>query len=99
MANPWVDRFDNCVTHALKVCVAGIYETDDRARIYDNIRSYFKPTPIRLGPLKSFGSNFVRGMSREDRDRSGLQTAAYDSLKNFLESNGLVKDAFTIAMD
>ena len=99
LTNPWVDRFDNCVTHALKICVAGIYQTDDRRRIYDNIRAYFKPTPVRLGPLQSFGSTFVRGLSREDRDASGLQTATYDSLKAFLEENGLVKDAFTVTVN
>ena len=47
-ANPWVDRYDNCVTHTLKVFVAAIYQTDDRTRIYDNIRAYFAPTPVRL---------------------------------------------------
>jgi len=99
VANPWVDRYDNCVTHTLKICVAAIYQTDDRARIYEDIRAYFRPTPIRLGPLQSVGSVFMSGISREDIDRSGLQTATYDSLKAFLDSNGLVKEVFTVTMN
>lgn len=99
VANPSVDRFDNCVTHTLKICVAAIYQTDDRTRIYDDIRAYFRPTPVRLGPLQSFGSAFMRSISREDMDPSGLRTATYDSLKTFLESNGLVKEAFTLRIN
>lgn len=99
VTNPWVDRFDNCVTHTLKVSVAAIYGTEDRGRIYANIRSYFRPTPVRLGPVKTMGSHFVNGLSHEDRDRSGLQTASYDSLKAFLEENGLVKESFTVVMN
>ena len=100
VANPWVDRFDNCVTHALKICVAAIYQTEDRARIDEDIRLYFKPTPVRLGLLKSIGCAFVPALRWEDCDPvGGLQTATYDSLKAFLETNGLVKDAFTVRVD
>lgn len=99
VANPWKDRFDNCVTHTLKICVAAIYETDDRGRIYENLRSYFKPTPIQLGLLQSFGSTFMSAISREDMDPKGLQTASYGSLKDFFEQNGLVKEAFSITLD
>lgn len=98
VTNPWVDRYDNCVTHTLKVTVAAIYGTDDRQRIYENIRSYFKPTPVRLGPVQTLGSSFMKAVSREDMDRSGLQTASYDSLKTFLESNGLMKEEFKMAV-
>jgi hypothetical protein len=96
VANPWVDRFDNCVTHTLKLCVAAIYDTSDRARIYDNIRAYFKPTPIRLGLVQAFGSNFAPDVSRADVDASGLQTATFESLKAFLETNGIVRETFTV---
>ena len=99
VTNPWVDRFDNCVTHTLKVIMAAIYRTDDRGRIYENIRLYFKPTPIRLGLVKSLGSNFVKGLSYADKDRSGLQTASYDSIKAFLAANGLMKAEFTMAVN
>jgi len=99
LTNPWVDRFDNCVTHSLKVCVAAIYQTDDRTRIYEDIRAYFKPTHVRLGALQAVGSAFVTGLSREDEDDSGLQTATYNSLEAFLEQNGLVKEAFTVAVN
>jgi hypothetical protein len=98
VTNPWVDRFDNCVTHALKICVAAIYQTEDRARIYDNIRHYFKPTPVRFGPLKSIGTAFVPALRREDCDPAGLQTATYDSLLSFLATNGLVKESFTVSV-
>lgn len=99
VTNPWVDRFDNCVSHSLKVCVAAIYQTNDRARIYQNIRTYFKPTHVNLGPVQAMGSVFVKGMSRADEDPSGLQTATYDSLRKFLEDNGLMKESFTVLMN
>ena len=99
VTNPWVDRFDNCVSHTLKICMAAVYETDDRERLYGNIRNYFRPTRVRLSPVKSFGSHFVEGVSRDDRHSSGLQTATYDSLKVFLEENGLVKEAFTVVLN
>jgi hypothetical protein len=96
VANPWIDRYDNCVTHALKVCVAAIYQTEDRARIYEDIRAYFHPTRVRLGPIQSIGSSFVPELRRDDMDARGLQTATYDSLKTFLAENGLTKDVFTV---
>ncbi|QYM78821.1 DUF2145 domain-containing protein [Horticoccus luteus] len=99
LTNPWVDKFDNCVTHSLKICVAAIYQTDDRARIYQDIRTYFRPTPVRLGPLQSFGSTFMSAISREDMDPAGFQTATYDSLEAFLAENGLVQEAFTVALN
>ena len=99
VTNPWVDRFDNCVSHTLKVCMAAVYETDERERLYGNIRKYFRPTRVRFGPVKSFGSHFVEGLSRADRHPSGPQTATYDSLKVFLEENGLVKEAFTVMLN
>ncbi len=98
VANPWVPRFDNCVTHSLKICVAAIYQTDDSARIYRDIREYFHPTPVRLGLVKSIGSNFVKGVSRADMDPSGLQTATYESLTRFLAENGLVTETFTVRL-
>jgi hypothetical protein len=98
LANPWVDRYDNCVSHTLKVCVAALYQTDDRARIYRDIRMYFRPTPVHLGAVKSIGSHFIAGLRHDDRDASGLQTATYDSLKAFLEQNGLVKESFVVKM-
>lgn len=99
VANPWVDRYDNCVTHMLKVCVAAIYHTDDRQRIDDDIRHYFRPTPIRLGIIRSIGSNFIPEVRHDDEDESGLQTATYDSLEGFLQSNGLVKETFSLSVE
>lgn len=101
VANPWVDRFDNCVTHTLKVCVAAIYETDDHARIYKNIRAHFKPTRVRLSLFKAIGSHLVppKELSREDMDPRGLQTASYDSLEAFLDGNGLVQEKFVVSMN
>ncbi len=97
-ANPWVDRYDNCVTHTLKVCVAAIYQTEDRQRIYGNIRAYFHPTRIRLNLLETLGSSFVPDLRWEDAERGRLQTATYDSLRAFLESNGLVKETFIVRL-
>jgi hypothetical protein len=99
VANPWIDRYDNCVTHTLKVCVAAIYQTDDRARIHDNIRAYFTPTQVRLGPLQSFGAMFEQAIKHDDAASSGFQTATYESLHAFLETNGLVKEAFTLRLE
>jgi hypothetical protein len=99
LTNPWVDRYDNCVTHTLKICVAAIYGTDDRIRIYEDIRAYFKPTRIRLGPLQAIGTNFIKAISRDDIDRSGFQTATYGSLKDFLDSNHLMKESFVVTLD
>ena len=95
-ANPAVDRFDNCVTHTLKICVAAIYGTADRTRIYGNIRAYFQPTAVHLGPLRTLGSTFLTALSREDIDPAGLRTATYESLHAFLAANGLVQTAFTL---
>lgn len=99
LANPWVDRFDNCVTHTLKICVAAIYQTDDRKRIYADIRAYFAPTPVHLGPVQSIGASFMKAISREDMGRAGFQTATYDSLKGFLDTNHLMKEAFTVSVN
>ncbi len=99
VANPWIDRYDNCVTHTLKVCVAAIYQTDDRARIYNNIRAYFTPTRVRLGPLQALGARFTPAIRRDDLDPSGFQTATYESLHAFLATNRLVKDAFTMTLN
>jgi hypothetical protein len=96
VANPWVDRYDNCVTHMLKVCVAAIYQTSDRQRIDENIRGYFKPTRIHLGLLQSIGSNFIPEVRHDDEDPAGLQTATYDSLVSFLAENGMVKETLTV---
>jgi hypothetical protein len=98
VANPHVDRYDNCVTHTLKICVAAIYQTQDRARIYENIRAYFTPTPIRLGPLQSLGARSKPFIKHDDAPPGGFQTATYESLKTFLASNGLVADAFTVTL-
>ena len=99
VANPWKHQFDNCVTHTLRVVTAAIYGTSDEDRIQDNIRTYFKPTPVRLGLLKAIGSNFITGVSHDDEDPSGLQTASFNSLKDFFEQNQISKESFTVQMD
>lgn len=76
--------------------MAAIYQTTDRQRIRDNIRAYFKPTPIRPGPMQALGANFLSDLRHDDKDPSGLQTATYDSLERFLRDNGLVKDGFVV---
>ena len=99
VANPWVDRYDNCVTHTLKICVAAIYQTDERARIYQNIRTYFTPTPVQFGPVQSFGVMFKTAVKQNDADPSGYQTATWESLQAFLATNGLLKDTFTVRLN
>lgn len=99
VANPWRHQFDNCVTHTLRIVTAAVYDTADKDRIQQNIRSYFKPTPIRLGMLQAIGSNFMTGLSHEDKEATGLQTASFDSLKAFFQENGLAQETFTILMD
>lgn len=99
LANPWADRYDNCATHTLKVVVAAIYDTTDRARINANIRAYFTPTPIRLGFLRSLGSHFMTAVKHDDAAPSGLQTATYDSMQAFLQSNRLLSDSFTLSLN
>lgn len=99
LANPWADRYDNCVTHTLKLCVAAIYDTTDRARINANIRAYFTPTPIRLGPLRALGAHFMTAIKHDDAAPSGLQTATYDSLHTFLQGNRLLRDSFTLSIN
>lgn len=99
VANPWVDRFDNCATHTLKICFAAIYQTDDRSRLYDDIHRYFKPARIHLGLLQSIGSNFMQAVSHDDMDPSGLQTATYGSIEAFLKSNGLEQESFSVVMN
>ena len=99
VANPWKHQFDNCVTHTLRVVTAAIYNTSDEDRIQQNIRTYFKPTPVRLGMIQSIGSNFITGVSHDDKEPTGLQTASFDSLKVFFEQNQIVKDTFRVLMD
>lgn len=99
VANPWRHQFDNCVTHTLRIVTAAIYNTSDESRIQQNIQTYFKPTPVRLGPIQSFGTNFITAVSREDEDPSGLQTASFDSLKVFFEQNQIAKESFKVVMD
>jgi hypothetical protein len=99
VANPWRNRFDNCVTHTLKVILAAIYETDDPIRLYRNSRAYFRPTRLALGPLRTIGSHFVEGVSWKDAEPHGLQTATYESLEAFLRENELLTDAFIVAME
>jgi hypothetical protein len=98
VANPWRDRFDNCVTHTLKVCVAAIYGTHDSDRIYGDIRAYFRPTPVHLSLIQSIGAAHLRGFSYEDQEPDGVQTATYDSLAGFLEENGLVTERFVVTL-
>lgn len=95
-ANPWVDRYDNCVTHTLKVFVASIYQTDDRARIYDNIRAYFVPTRIQLNLLQSIGVHREKAVRHDDAPPGGFQTATFESLRDFLAGSGLVRETFTL---
>lgn len=99
VANPWADRYDNCVTHTLKICFAAIYATSDRERINANIRAYFTPTPIRLGPLRSIGAHFMTAIKHDDAAPTGLQTATYDSLHTFLQGNQLLRDSFTLRIN
>ncbi len=98
LANPGVDRYDNCATHLLKICVAAIYDTSDRTRIYADIRAYFRPTQVHLGLVQSLGSNFMSDVHRDDRTRSNFQTASYDSIKAFLETNHLAQETFVIRL-
>lgn len=99
LANPWVDRYDNCVTYTLKICVAAIYDTADRARINANIRAYFTPTPIQLGPLRSLGAHFMTAIKHDDAAPTGLQTATYDSLHAFLQGNRLLRESFSLSIN
>lgn len=99
LANPWADRYDNCATHTLKIVVAAIYDTTDRARINANIRAYFTPTPIRLGPLRTLGSHFMTAVKHDDAAPTGLQTATYDSIHAFLQGNQLLRESFTLGLN
>ncbi|HEY1108218.1 MAG TPA: hypothetical protein VGE76_06290, partial [Opitutaceae bacterium] len=74
------------------------YDTTDRARINANIRAYFAPTPIRLGPLRTLGSHFMTAIKHDDAAPGGPQTATYGSLHAFLQSNRLLRDSFTLSI-
>ena len=98
IANPYNDRFDNCVTHTLKVLFAAIYNTDDPDRIQANINAYFKAHEVDVPFVKRFGAGFISAVSFADQ---GMQakTATFGSLRRFLEQENLLKEYFEVPLE
>lgn len=98
LANPYRDQFDNCVSHTLKVIMASIYDTDNEARIYRNIRAYYQAQPVELSRLQQLGLNFMEGITADDKE-GDFKTATFLSLKRFLEQNGLLQSYVVVNFD
>lgn len=98
VANPAVDRYDNCVTHTLKLCMAAIYDSTDRKQIYAAIQAHFRPTKIRTHALQRLGTHFIEGLSLSDQRGSTLETATFESLAACLQDNGLVEAEFEVRL-
>lgn len=98
LANPYDERYDNCITWMLKVLFSAIYATTDPETIQQSIEEWFTPTPIHLGAAERLAANFVSGITFRDHEGT-VQTATFGSLKTFLEEQNLLKDSFSIHID
>jgi hypothetical protein len=96
VANPVGSDYQNCTNFVLNVLMAAIYQTDDREYIEANIKAYFDPQTVRLGPLQRvFGPMFVKGFETGDHE-GAIRTSTFGSLAGFMRSYGLVDADITI---
>lgn len=99
IANPWRHTYDNCVTHTLRVVAAALYPGATGSDLQQIIRTEFQPTPLTFGALQVVGSHFMPTVSLSDQEPGSLQTAAFDSLRDYMRQKGVVQESLCVEMD
>lgn len=97
IANPAVDRYQNCTAFVLDVLFAGLYETEDKRQIKANIAAYFRPQAVAVsGGKRLLASLFVREVATADHGPE-IRTATFETIAAFMRDRGLSERSFEIA--
>lgn len=98
IANPFNDRFDNCVTHTLEVVTAALLETEDTDKIAAYIRTNFEAQRVRLSFWQRVGSNFMSGVNLDDQDGDVPVTATFTRVRDYLALQGHLEDYIVVGL-
>lgn len=97
IANPVVDRYQNCTAFVLDVLFSGLYGTEDKKQIKANVAAYFRPHPVEVsGGKRLLASLFVREVATADHGPQ-IRTATWETIAAFMAEHGLSERSFEIA--
>jgi hypothetical protein len=93
--SPFDRRHQNCNTFLLDVIGAAAWETGDPAQIAVNLRTWFRPSTIKAGPLQRlFGPMVDARLATDDQD-GPIVTAGYESIAAFMTDNRLAATTYS----
>jgi hypothetical protein len=96
VASPTTPEYQNCTEFVLDVMLAGLYRTEDQARIQADLAAYFEPQTIRLGGFReALGTMFVRGFATSDH-RGAIRTATFETIARFMQRYRLADAVLTV---
>lgn len=96
VANPWAGRHQNCNTFMLDVVGAAAWATTDRRQLAANLRAHFRPSRVETGLLTRVFAPLVDDRVRTDDQSGPIQTAGYESLRDFMGQHALSSEAFVL---
>jgi hypothetical protein len=96
VANPWAGRHQNCNTFLLDVVSAAAWETADRRQIAANLRTHFRPSPVKTGVFVRVFAPLVDDRVKTDDQSGPIQTASYESLRDFMLEHKLATQALVL---
>jgi hypothetical protein len=97
VANPWTPKYQNCNNFMLDVVGAAAWSIDDPARITADLKAHYQPTIVKAGTLMRLFGPIADSRLRTDDQSGPIRTATYESMAAFMDRNGLLQTAYTLA--
>lgn len=97
ISNPFDPRFQNCTEHLLDVINGAIYRTRDTTMLKRYARDWFRPQRLHVGGLRLLlGGIFSEEVAISDH-QGAAYTATFDTIRDYLDTNGLLDAVLEIA--
>ena len=99
ISNPYDLRFQNCNEFYLDTLAAWAWNTTDRAEIKARLRPLAIATELKASPVRRYVGPLVDERLIMDDHDGPILTTTYGSLRDFLDSEGVLADSYTLVFD
>jgi hypothetical protein len=96
VAHPWAGERQNCNTFLLAVVAAAAWDSAEPRQINANLRTHFRPSPVKAGLLMRIFAPMVDERLAVDDQDGPIVTAGYESIRDFMIEHRLAAEALVL---
>jgi len=99
VSNPYSGAYQNCTGFLLDVVAAATWQTEDPVQIRANLKANFHATRVHANLFERVLGPAINKSLKMDDQSAQIETTTYESLSNFMVTNNLVQETYSLKRD